>query len=372
MPETFDVVFRGGGIKGIAFLGALEKLSSAKHLTRRLIGTSAGAIFAAGWAAGYTPAEIKAKVTERKDGKLVFASFLGVARRPDPIPELVWKPLVTTADASIRRVIKLFPKVTSERSEGWGGKSLALTLGGAVFEDHAFREWMGDILKGKGFEPTVTLKQFHKQINTVRPQQLTLVAADISAREVMLLNERTAPDLPVVEAVRMSMGIPFVWKEVEWRARWGTYRGREIPGHQVVDGGLLSNFPLRYFLDPVFEKDSNVIGPPPGGGNARTVGLLLDGLKPMPDLPDAQEPENLLEAMPIVRFSSKLLDTMLDAWDQDAMRQLVPDGKESQYVCRIPTKGIGALEFDMSDERVKALINAGTCAMTEYLEARSK
>src|SRR5205823_6544199 len=116
MPETFDVVFRGGGIKGIAFLRALEKLHAAKHTTRRLIGTSAGAIFATGWAAGYTPDEIKAKVTERKDDKLIFASFLGAARRPDPIPELVWKPLTNTADASVRRVIKLFSKVNPEKA----------------------------------------------------------------------------------------------------------------------------------------------------------------------------------------------------------------------------------------------------------------
>jgi hypothetical protein len=127
---------------------------------------------------------------------------------------------------------------------------------------------------------------------------------------------------------------------------------------------------MRYFLDPFFEKESSPIGPPPGGGKVRTVGLLLDGLKPMPDLPDAKEPETLLEAMPIVKFASKLLDTMLDAWDADTMRQLIPDRQEAEYICRIPTKGIGALEFDMSDERVKALINGGRCAMTEYLEGR--
>ena len=186
---------------------------------------------------------------------------------------------------------------------------------------------MSKLLKDKGFDSEITLKDFHARINKVRPQQLTLVAADISAREVLLLNERMTPELPVVEAVRMSMGIPFVWKEVIWKSKWGNYRGREIPGHEVVDGGLLSNFPMRYFLDPFFEKESSPIGPPPGGGKVRTVGLLLDGLKPMPDLPDAKEPETLLEAMPIVKFASKLLDTMLDAWDADAMRQLIEDGK---------------------------------------------
>jgi predicted acylesterase/phospholipase RssA len=370
MPETFDLVFRGGGIKGIAFLGALARLSADKHSTRRLIGTSAGAIFATGWAAGYTPDEIRTKVAERKDDKLIFASFLATAKRPDPIPELVWRPLAATADNSVRRVVKLFPNVKPEKAEGWGGKSLAHSLGGAVCDDQAFRDWMSGILKGKEFDAQVTLKDFHARINKTRPQQLTLVAADITSREVLLLNERTTPELPVIEAVRMSMGIPFVWKEVIWKAAWGKYRGKDVTGHEIVDGGLLSNFPMRYFLDPIFEKENNVLGPPPGAGPARTVGLLLDGTKPPPDLPDAKESEHLIESMPVVRLASKLLDTMLDAWDQDAMRQFIAEGNESRHVCRIPTRGIGALEFEMTDERVKALINAGQCAMTEFLEGR--
>src|SRR4051812_43924932 len=125
MPEVFDLVFRGGGIKGIAFLGALERMYQQKFTTRRLIGTSAGAIFATGWAAGYTPAEIKERVTERKDGKLIFASFIETPRRPDPISEVVWKPLAATADNSIKRALKFLPKLDPENAVGWGAKSLA-------------------------------------------------------------------------------------------------------------------------------------------------------------------------------------------------------------------------------------------------------
>jgi len=43
---VFDVVFEGGGAKGSAFVGALTALEAGHHITRRLIGTSAGAITA--------------------------------------------------------------------------------------------------------------------------------------------------------------------------------------------------------------------------------------------------------------------------------------------------------------------------------------
>jgi predicted acylesterase/phospholipase RssA len=371
MPETFDLVFRGGGIKGIAFTGALQKFVDAKHQSRRLIGTSAGAIFATGWAAGYSPADIRDRVIQRKDGKLIFASFLGSAMRPEQIPELLWKPIAATADNSLKRVIKFFPRINPDRAEGWGAKSLSLVLGAAVSDDASFRDWMADVLKAKGFEPRITLADFHSKINKARPQQLSLVAADITGQEVLVLNDRTAPALPVLEAVRMSMGIPFVWREVLWQDAWGKYRGRDLAGHSIVDGGLLSNFPMRYFLDPTFAKESGVLGPPPGGGEAPTLGLLLDGTRPMPDLPDAKEPDTLVESLPVVRLASRLLDAVLDTWDKDAMKQLIPEGKEDRYICRIATKGIGALEFDMPEERVKALINSGLCAMTEFLEKRN-
>ena len=42
---------------------------------------------------------------------------------------------------------------------------------------------------------------------------------------VVGLNHRTAPDVPVAMAVRMSMSIPFVWREVVWQKEWGTYCG---------------------------------------------------------------------------------------------------------------------------------------------------
>jgi predicted acylesterase/phospholipase RssA len=75
MPQ-FDVVFEGGGAKGSAFVGALTALKDAGHTTRRLIGTSAGAITACLLSVGYTPEEMLAAVNEKLDGKPRFSSFL--------------------------------------------------------------------------------------------------------------------------------------------------------------------------------------------------------------------------------------------------------------------------------------------------------
>lgn len=366
MPQTFDLVFRGGGIKGLAFVGALTALTDEKHTTRRLIGTSAGAIFATAWAAGFTPTEMKNRIATRVDGKLAFASFLQDAYRPELVPALLWSSLSKGADSLFRQVAKQIPGVKAEGTTGWGGRSLGLVLGGAVCDDRPFRQWLTIVLAEKKIDASMPLADFHQHINKLRLQQLSLIATDITDQRVLVLNERTAPKLPLIEAVRMSMGIPFVWKEVTWKQAWGQYHGQDIVGHQVVDGGLLSNFPMRYLLEERFRQKDGELGPI--DGDARPLGFLLDGQKVMPDLPDIQESTWLVESLPVVRLTSQLLDTLMDSWDRDSLRQYAPGEQEKRYVCRIGTKGIGSLEFDLPDERLSALVNSGHCAMKEFFK----
>ena len=90
----------------------------------------------------------------------------------------------------------------------------------------------------------LTLAQF------LRPHGRRALARRIGyqRRAMLVLNHHTAPGCPVVWAVRMSMSIPLVWNEVVWQSDWGQYLGRDVTGHAIVDGGLLSNFPIELFI----------------------------------------------------------------------------------------------------------------------------
>ena len=61
----YDLVFEGGGAKGLAFAGALRAFERRGHTVRRVIGTSAGSIVASIIAAGYDAAESQAAIAER-------------------------------------------------------------------------------------------------------------------------------------------------------------------------------------------------------------------------------------------------------------------------------------------------------------------
>ena len=55
----YDLVFEGGGAKGMVFVGACEEFFRRGHSFDRLLGTPAGAITATLLAVGYTPEEIE-------------------------------------------------------------------------------------------------------------------------------------------------------------------------------------------------------------------------------------------------------------------------------------------------------------------------
>ena len=77
--STIDLVFEGGGAKGMVFIGALEvRFEGATHTHGRLLGTSAGAITALALAARFTIPELNAALTEKDEQDTpIFMSFLG-------------------------------------------------------------------------------------------------------------------------------------------------------------------------------------------------------------------------------------------------------------------------------------------------------
>jgi predicted acylesterase/phospholipase RssA len=382
MAEIFDIVFEGGGIKGAAFAGALEVLLR-RHQTGRLIGTSCGAITATCLAAGYGPTDLRDMVAEQRDGKSAFASFLAPpvaadfpAEQRDRSEAYRLLQAAVTSSVESERVAKTTKKwplplqaaskvLLSELNKSLLEALMAhphfvqffsLLEVGALYSDRPFLAWLRERLRAKGFDEAITLKAFHAKTG----RHLSLAATDTVDKELLILNHRTAPDCPVVAAVRMSMSIPFLWEEVAWRPEWGPYRGRAKAGNFIVDGGVLSNFPLRYLVDagPAVQE---IMGPRPAGPT-RNLGLLIDETKPAPGTDPAGEARHMRGQLKIVQRVSRLLEAMLGTWDEEVIRPY------KDAVCFIGAKGFGTLEFDMAPERLELLVNSGRCAMTEHLQ----
>jgi NTE family protein len=335
----FDVVFEGGGAKGAAFAGALAVLFEQGHRVRRLVGTSAGAITAALLAAGYAPEELLAAVSEQQNGKPRFAAFMDRPRASDfTASELEASEMVKALPLGGRALLKLLL-----RSPLYA-QLFCFTECGGLFAGADFMTWLAEKLGAKGVDATTTLGALY----AARSVDLTVVVSDTTGGEMLTLNHRTAPGVPVGWAVRMSMSIPFVWKEVVWREEWGGYEGRAKTGNIMVDGGCLSNFPIRLIADAE-------------PGEALSLGLLLDETLAVPGAPPGGQ---RLDNVHTVRRVTRLMDTMMRAADNAEVRC------HAAEVCRLPVRGYSALEFDMSGDRRNALVDAGRAAMREHLQVR--
>ena len=369
--SVIDMVFEGGGAKGMVFVGAIHELmKDGTHSTGRLLGTSAGAITAALLAAHYTPDEMLVALAETDDkDKPIFESFLGT---PGPFDaEIVRKSVMRRFLDEVN--IPFVPDFAESRIDGWIAEKMAaggwsrnlfsFVEQGGWFSADAFVKWMtrklneGEVNGVPRAFGGMTLAQMH----AASGKEMTLVAADTTAKRVLLLNHRTAPDCPVVWATRMSMSIPFVWQEVIWQKEWGTYKGEEITGSVIVDGGMLSNFPIALFLSARPEV-GDVVGPPK---TRNVLGMLIDDTLDVPDLPArAGAGGGLLAFAGQLRTAQRLgglLGTMMSAHDNMAIAVF------SKHVVHLPARGIGTTQFDMTNEERNALVDAGRVAMRDFL-----
>lgn len=208
----FDGVFAGGGIKAIAFIGALQEMERRGANFKRLAGTSAGGIFSALIASGYTSNEIYHEL-EKADLQLLLDPNTSIL----PFAFMKW--------------LKLY-------------KSLGL------YKGIELEEWLTELLEKKGVST----------FGDLEPGSLKLVASDLTKGRLAVLPD----DLPgyglvpekfsIARAVRMSCSIPYFFEPIR------IIDGKGQPSI-FVDGGLLSNFPIWLFMKKrAMRLDRPVIG----------------------------------------------------------------------------------------------------------------
>ncbi len=295
-----DAVFEGGGVKGIGLVGAVAAAEERGYLWQNLAGTSAGAIVAALLAAGYSAGELKEIMSE-----LDYRNF------KDP------------------GLLDRIPVA---------GPLLSLLLEQGIYEGNFLQDWIGGLLKSKGLETFGQLVMPEQAENPRYKFKLRVIASDITQGRMLVLPQDIADygmrpeDLNIAFAVRMSMSIPFFFEPVTLK---DTRTGQTS---YIVDGGLLSNFPVWLF-------DTEGIPRWP------TFGFKL--AEPEEGAPNRiRGPVSLLAA---------LFSTMMEAHDARYI-------KDNDFVrtVAVPTLGIKTTEFDISRERSESLYKSGQEAAQKF------
>lgn len=209
MPKA-DLVLEGGGVKGIALVGAVAVLEEHGYEFNRIAGTSAGSIVGALLAAGMPTADM-----------VGIMRSIDYTRFQDKAPE------------------DRFP----------GGRLYSLLTQQGIYEGTYLTKWLAEILERRGVRTFNDLR-YGDAGTALPPEQryrLVVMASDVSTGRLRRLPwdypalGYEPGDVPVVDAVRTSMSIPFIYEPVKLR------NPTTLEEIWMVDGGLLSNFPVEIF-----------------------------------------------------------------------------------------------------------------------------
>lgn len=274
----FNLCFEGGGIRGLSYAGVAKSLEMNSITIDKLVGSSAGSIFAGLLACGAS-SELLEQTVLNTD----FVKFM----------------------------------------DGWGWKfgiTYRMWYKMGMYNGDYFIWWYGDILQKLTGDSNITLKTIYEKYN----KEITITSTDISNRKTLYMNYKTDPDLPLKNAVRMSMSIPYMFAPVFYK---GVYH---------IDGGYLDNYPIEY-LDRNYPNEDTLGFRLSGGDEARVVVDGLDVLT-MNLLESAIEKIEYLEARP----------------------------EDNDRTIEIDTGDISSTDFDICLETKKKLIKNGFEATEKY------
>ena len=313
--KPVDVVLSGGGVKFIGLVGAIVALMDAGYSIKRVSGVSAGSVVAAILAAGskdgqLTGAEVK---------ELAFSVPLSRWRDAGPVPYL--------------------------------GATWGLLRGNSMYRGDVAHDWIRSELKNLGVSTFGDLTFDEDQPTPGRGYKLVVTVADVTAAQLVRLpwdyrrRYGLDPDAQLVaDAVRASMAIPFFYRPVR-------LTGASGQTSTLVDGGVLSNFPVDTFdrsdgKPPQWPTFGITVLPRASEG----IGAVMPALKP-------------LRAFPQTALLESLLITMLAGHDETHLDQ----PWVSARAITVESTNVGVLDFDVGRARLEELYDNGYAAAQEFL-----
>ena len=324
-----NLVFEGGGVKGIAYVGAMQILEGRGILKDivRVGGTSAGAINALIFSLGYTISE-QQDILRSTDFREFMDDSFGVIR-------------------DTARLAEAYGWHKGEFFKGWIGDLIEARLGSR-------RATFGDLLK-KGLPG------------------LYVIGTNLSTGYSEIFSAERHASMELATAVRISMSIPLFFVAVRHGDRKDVY----------VDGGVQLNYPVKLFdrkryIDmrkdrksarrtEYYNKENARLelqrpGRSPYVYNCQTLGLRLDKQEEI-GLFRYDEP---IKGKPVTDFTDyarALYGALMNVQNNVHLH-----GDDWQRTVYINTLDVGTTDFDLSDGKKDELIEEGILGTERYFK----
>lgn len=337
MPQYKNLIFKGGGVRGAAYVGAIRYLYENRLMrsVQRVAGTSAGAITAAVLALNFQDfAELKTvadsldyrKVPAEGDLKDEDAGLLGKRLSA----RLQSHGLFKNLQCSIRLV----------QEKGW-------------YSSDYLYQWLRATIAGRfsAAKEAYTFRDF-RDVAIHRDKRafldLYVTGTDISNRKSRVFSYETTPDMEVALAVRISMSIPLFFEAIPF----------EYPGTQgtqyFADGGLMWNYPIELFDNPRFGRRMAQ------GVNTESLGFFLY---------DSPQTLKYKEIKGLVDYLGALFETLNQV--QDHLVPFRENDKDRTVFIDDQAVPMTQFEIEAGDETYTKLFDSGYRATAEFFSNKS-
>ena len=320
-----NLVFEGGGTRGIAYLGAMEVLKRKGILKniKRIGGTSAGAINALLLGLNYSNDELK-----------------------EILMDLDFKKFLDDSPGFIRDIGRLKSKF------GW-------------YKGDRFHNWIKDRIKKKTGNPNSTFKEIYDMKKEHKFKDIYFVGANISTGFAEVYSYEDRPLMKVADAVRISMSIPLFFAAI-----------RKNEGDVCVDGGLINNYPIKLFdrekyvslnrrktkyyekynkiLRKIYQEKNLLVY------NKETLGFRLDSAKEIAVFRNHKEPDHK-KIKDLFDYAFCLISTIRNI--ESSMHLHSDDWKRTIY---IDTLGVNTFDFNINKTNKLKLVKSGKDCTEKY------
>jgi len=310
---------KGGGIRGIAYAGAINVLENKQLLQHfeKVAGTSVGAITATMICMGYTARQIEnvmynLDLATFNDGQ---GSFIGGQQR-------------------------------FRKRYGW-------------YKGKRLEQWIGDMIKQQTGNENLTFGELHKLTKeNPKYKDLYVLVTNLSKQKLIVFSWESYPDVVVKEAVRASVSIPLYYTAmfIDTTGKISSKQSKTDNEDILIDGGLLANYPIEVF-NTHEDSVNHVI-------NAYTLGLKLE------------RPEQINYAATqegIAPFQIRSLPNYIGALYNLTIEELnksIPHEIEERNTIYISTSNINPRVRHITKEQRQLLFNNGATATKAFFERK--
>lgn len=278
IPQKFSkkiLVLSGGGIKGISFIGALHALYELNILQNihTFAGTSVGSLILFLCIIGYKPTELFEFIKAFDLNKLKSIS----------VSLFLESYGLDSGDKVVKTLIKFMDTLN-------------------IKHDISF------------------LELFNKTNKT-----FIVTTVNVSEQKAEYLSYLTQPTMPVVQAIRMSISIPFVFTPIQFN------------NCLYVDGGCIDNFPLKQF----------------SGREDELIGIYI-----------VNNNEDKKNIKTFDEYVMNVINSMINGITRSSIENY------EKYVIGIDIGSISSINFDIPSEKKIYMYDAGYKAVHKYMNKR--